>query len=277
MSQSIPTSSDHTIIMKDNERSYYNKEKNILGCIHYQRNIKIQANCCQKIFPCRLCHDANSDHFIIRSETKKMLCMECFTLQPVGQWCTSCGTKAARYYCNKCQFWDDSDKSIYHCDDCGMCRQGKGLGIDFHHCKTCNVCMEIAIKDTHKCIEHNLECDCPICGEYMFTSTIPVIVMACGHGIHKPCYKKHIQSSYQCPICLKSLGDMSLYFQQLEKELDCQPMPEAYRYHSSLIFCNDCENKSNTPYHFFHHRCQICFSFNTTVLKTIILDKTCST
>ncbi|KAI8341811.1 zinc-ribbon-domain-containing protein [Chlamydoabsidia padenii] len=272
---SVSSSPDHQSLPLHNEyeRSYHDKEKNILGCSHYRRNVKIQAACCQKIYPCRLCHDANSDHFIIRSETKNMLCMECMTLQPVGQWCHTCGTRAARYYCNKCQFWnDDPDKPTYHCNYCGICRQGKGLDIDFHHCKKCNVCMSISGKDKHKCIERNLESDCPICGEYMFTSMTAVIVMPCGHGIHKPCYKKHIQSSYQCPICLKSLSNMTFYFGQLEQELERQPMPDAYRHHVSLIFCNDCERKSETPYHFFHHRCQLCRSFNTSVLKTKILD-----
>lgn len=65
---------------------------------------------------------------------------------------------------------------------------------------------------------------------------------------------------------------MTFYFKQLEHELISQPMPEAYQHHSSLIFCNDCERKSETSYHFFHHKCQNCTSFNTTVLKTKILD-----
>ena len=61
--------------------------------------------------------------------------------------------------------------------DCGICRIGKGLGIDYFHCKKCNVCMAISLKGRHKCIERNLESDCPICGEYMFTSTTTVIFM----------------------------------------------------------------------------------------------------
>ena len=36
----------------------------------------------------------------------------------------------------KCKLWDDDPhKSIYHCNDCGICRIGKGLGKDFFHCK----------------------------------------------------------------------------------------------------------------------------------------------
>ncbi|ORZ20282.1 zinc-ribbon-domain-containing protein [Absidia repens] len=270
--QSLPNP-HHTLTALSNEKSYQDEEKNILGCPHYQRNVKIQADCCQKIFPCRHCHDENSDHAMVRSEIKNMLCMVCDTLQPAGQYCKTCNTRASRYYCHQCKFWNDSpDHPTYHCDACGICRQGKGIGIDFHHCEKCNVCLTMSAKDSHKCIERNLESDCPICGEYMFTSTTAVIVMVCGHGIHKTCYQQHIQNSYQCPICLKSLRDMTFYFRQLQNEMERQPMPLAYQNYRSLVFCNDCEQKSVAPYHFFHHRCQSCSSFNTTVLKTEIPD-----
>lgn len=112
-----------------------------------------------------------------RQDTKNMLCMICLKLQPAGQYCEYCNEQMACYYCDKCKLWDnDSSKSIYHCDECGICRQGKGLGEDFFHCKKCNICMSISMKQ-HKCIERNLECDCPICGEYLFTSTSTVIFM----------------------------------------------------------------------------------------------------
>lgn len=110
-----------------------------------------------------------------RHETKNMLCMLCLHLQPAAQHCRQCHQQMARYYCDKCKLWDnDPRKAIYHCDDCGICRQGKQE--DFFHCKKCNICMVKSMTD-HKCIERNLECDCPICGEYMFTSTTTVIFM----------------------------------------------------------------------------------------------------
>ena len=107
-----------------------------------------------------------------------MMCMHCHTVQPAGQECQSCQAKMSHYYCSECKLWDNDDrKNIYHCHDCGICRIGKGLGIDYFHCKKCNVCMAMSLKGRHKCIERNLECDCPICGEYMFTSTTTVIFM----------------------------------------------------------------------------------------------------
>ena len=108
------------------------------------------------------------------------MCMHCSTVQPAGQTCVnpSCLKEVARYYCADCKLWDDDPKkNIYHCKDCGICRIGKGLGRDYFHCTKCNVCMAISLKGRHKCIERNLESDCPICGEYMFTSTTTVIFM----------------------------------------------------------------------------------------------------
>ncbi|KAI8336927.1 zinc-ribbon-domain-containing protein [Blakeslea trispora] len=254
--------------------SYHNKVESILGCKHYRRNCKLQANCCQKLVSCRFCHDDAEEHTIVRQDTKQMLCMYCLQLQPAAQSCSECGQTMARYYCDKCKLWDDDPKkSIYHCDDCGICRQGKGLGEDFFHCKKCNICLSMSMTQ-HKCIERNLECDCPICGEYMFTSTSKVIFMPCGHCIHQHCYTAYIQTSYQCPTCLKSLGDMSEYFNRLDKDLELQPMPAEYEKYISHIFCNDCEQKTPAKYHFFYHKCGHCGSFNTTVLKTENTEET---
>ncbi|KAG0186145.1 hypothetical protein DFQ28_008261, partial [Apophysomyces sp. BC1034] len=166
------SSDDSDTTAKDNghSTSYQNESKKIYGCKHYQRKCKLQANCCGKIFTCRFCHDETTNHAIVRTDTKKMLCMLCLALQPAAQTCRECKTEMARYFCEKCKLWDnDPKKSIYHCDDCGICRQGKGLGQDFFHCKTCNVCMELKLKDNHRCIERNLESDCPICGDYNTT------------------------------------------------------------------------------------------------------------
>jgi uncharacterized CHY-type Zn-finger protein len=108
----------------------------VLGCQHYQRNVKLQCSTCQKWYTCRFCHDAAEDHTLIRKETKNMLCMLCACPQKASDVCRNCGVTTASYYCNICKLWDDHpEKSIYHCDECGICRRGKGLGKDFFHCK----------------------------------------------------------------------------------------------------------------------------------------------
>jgi hypothetical protein len=209
-----------------------------------------------------------------RKETQKMLCMVCSTVQNVGPCCTFTGCPRynlhTHYFCNECVFWDDdSRKNIFHCHDCGICRVGQGLGVDYFHCQKCNICLAMSMKGRHKCIERNLESDCPICGEYMFTSTSTVIFMPCGHCIHYKCHQEYIQTSYQCPTCFKSLTDMSEYFQRIDAMLSCHHMPPEYQNTTSLIYCNDCEKKSVTKYHFLYHKCQHCQGYNTKVLQTI--------
>lgn len=107
-----------------------------LGCVHYHRNVKLECYTCKKWYTCRFCHDEVEDHALIRRDTENMLCMLCGHPQPAGQICRQCDEQAAQYYCEICKLWDnDGKKSIYHCDDCGICRIGQGLGKDFFHCQ----------------------------------------------------------------------------------------------------------------------------------------------
>lgn len=115
------------------------EEPKVFGCPHYKRNIKLQCSSCERWYTCRFCHDEKEDHSLNRRETKNMLCMFCGFAQPAAEACVQCGERAAWYYCSVCKLWDDdSRKSIYHCDDCGICRVGQGLGKDFYHCKVCS-------------------------------------------------------------------------------------------------------------------------------------------
>ncbi|KAF9357983.1 hypothetical protein BGX26_002716 [Mortierella sp. AD094] len=254
---------------EDLKTTYHDQENGVLGCKHYKRGCKLKANCCGKWFNCRFCHDDVCDHSIVRNETKMMLCMHCKVIQSAAQNCCSCQAQMAHYFCDVCKLWDDdSQKPIYHCDDCGICRIGNGLNQDFFHCKKCNICMHINLKDNHKCIERNLECDCPICGEYMFTSTTTVIFMPCGHSIHAKCHEEYVKTSYQCPTCWKALADMSRYYQKIDSILAEQTMPPEYANIFSTVLCNDCEVKSQVPYHFLYHKCDKCKGYNTKVLET---------
>lgn len=107
-----------------------------LGCQHYKRNVKLQCFTCKRWYPCRFCHDAVENHSLDRKSTEHMLCMLCGSPQPAAEWCRKCGKLASWYYCSICKLWDDdNEKSIYHCNDCGICRIGQGLGKDFFHCK----------------------------------------------------------------------------------------------------------------------------------------------
>jgi hypothetical protein len=131
-----PTYASLRLLPQEQDSDQYGSISRPLGCQHYLRNVKLQCSTCHKWHTCRFCHDEAESHTLIRKETKNMLCMLCSCPQRAADVCVNCGITAARYYCNICKLWDDHpSKSIYHCDDCGICRRGEGLGKDFFHCK----------------------------------------------------------------------------------------------------------------------------------------------
>ncbi|KAL4913487.1 hypothetical protein BDW62DRAFT_220649 [Aspergillus aurantiobrunneus] len=245
-------------------------EEPCLGCSHYKRNVKLQCFDCKKWYTCRFCHDEVEDHHLNRSKTENMLCMLCGYAQPAAQYCKRCGELASDYYCVTCKLWDnDASKSIYHCNDCGICRIGKGIGKDFFHCKTCSVCLPISIETTHRCIERSTQCDCPICGDYMFTSPETVVFMRCGHSIHQRCLSEYSKSSYRCPICSKTITNMEATFRNLDRAIQSQPMPVDFKDTKAIITCNDCGTKSVVQYHWLGLRCDMCESYNTAQLSVL--------
>ncbi|KAI1293297.1 hypothetical protein F5Y03DRAFT_374214 [Xylaria venustula] len=245
-------------------------DERLFGCEHYRRNVKLQCSTCNRWYTCRFCHDKVEDHNLIRKETQNMLCMFCGIAQKAGQTCVSCEALAARYYCDICKLWsDDPDKPCYHCSDCGICRIGRGIGKDFYHCKKCCACIAIATRSDHKCIERAIDSDCPICGDYMFTSPRPVCFMRCGHSIHRECLDEHQQTSYKCPICNKSLLNMESQFRNLDLSIQAQPMPAEFRDARAIVLCHDCSAKSSTSYHWLGLKCGVCESYNTAQLQII--------
>lgn len=129
--------------------------------------------------------------------------------------------------------------------------------------------MSMSNVHSHKCIERVSDCDCPICGEYMFTSPRPVVFMLCGHGIHQACYYEHMKSSYKCPICSKSTVNMETQFRNLDRAIDSQPMPPQFQDTKAMVSCNDCYAKSAVKYHWLGLKCAICDSYNTAQLSIL--------
>ncbi|RKP21640.1 zf-CHY-domain-containing protein [Rozella allomycis CSF55] len=254
---------DTAVVVNDTDKDIEATKE--MGCKHYRRGNKIFAKCCGKWYVCRFCHNENETHEINRHKIEKMLCMKCNEVQDCAKECQNCGEVLGKYYCDICHFWDnDESKSIYHCHLCGICRIGKGLDIDFYHCMRCDACISIDQKNSHKCIEKRLQTDCPICFEDLFHSTR----QKCGHPIHNYCFEEYRQTNYVCPVCLKSVDDMSAFNAHLDEVLSQEVMPEQYKDVQAEISCNDCEKKSCTKYHFIYHKCQECGSYNTKVLGT---------
>lgn len=260
---------------KDNMERTYTVDKHgvkRLGCRHYIRGCKLRAACCDRLYTCRLCHDeAEETHVMDRTATTEILCMHCKTLQPVSGTCKneSCGKKFAMYFCDICVFYDDDEsRSVYHCHSCNVCRAGKGLGVDYFHCMKCNQCMNMKYQKGHVCVEKAMESNCPVCHQFMFTSTTPVKYLKCGHLLHTSCFEKYREEHISCPLCSKSLEEMMPIYQRLDQQLTAggrNAMPSQYRSVQCDIYCMDCNVKSTTAYHFLFNKCPKCCSYNTRV------------
>jgi hemerythrin superfamily protein len=205
---------------------HYNKEgETKLGCKHYARACKIRHPLTGQIFNCRLCceevREANGYRdlpVLDRNEVTEVMCMRCNTLQPAGPACISdkCRAKPrfAKYSCKICNLYDDSNKNIYHCPYCNVCRKGKGLGIDFRHCMRCNACISLKEYNDHVCIPQRLQGNCPICHEKLFESTAPLRGLPCGHVMHLSCFKLYVANSSRlgtiaCPYCKREFQNIN--------------------------------------------------------------------
>ena len=58
---------------------------------------------------------------------------------------------------------------------------------------------------------------------------------------------------------------MSFYWESIDNFLKDQQIPEEYQ-KKIEIFCNDCEKKSITDFHFIYHKCHLCNGYNTNVI-----------
>ncbi|CDR43629.1 CYFA0S12e02696g1_1 [Cyberlindnera fabianii] len=264
------------VLEEDTQPSYHDEDELVLGCAHYQRNCKMECPDCRKWCCCPKCHDEIvTDHKFKRERTRHVMCMHCWNVQAPSQFCDECDAQLALYFCEKCVLYDnDENKDIYHCDDCGICRLGLGLGQDFFHCKGCNACLSIELQNEHRCIERATQSDCPICGEYMFTSTKPVVFMSCGHAIHQTCFDDHSKHSYKCPTCQKTVLNMEAQFRVLDMEISLQPLPEPYCQWRCILTCNDCNARSSCSYHVLGLKCDNCKSYNTVQQKLIKPEET---
>ncbi|CAN1753668.1 Zinc finger protein BRUTUS-like At1g74770 [Linum perenne] len=252
----IPTTNEK--VLQGQHPSYQDPVKLTLGCKHYKRNCKLFAECCNQLYTCLRCHDELADHSVDRRAIEKMMCMNCLIIQPIQQTCAtiSCNNLSmAKYYCKICKLFDDG-REIYHCPFCNICRVGKGLGMDYFHCMKCNACMSKSLAK-HICREKCFDDNCPICRESIFTSSIPVKALPCGHLMHSPCFQDYTCNHYICPICSKSLGDMKVYFKMLDALLAEERTPDEYSSQSQ---------KGSARFHWVYHKCSLCGSYNTRLL-----------
>nr|XP_034896075.1 E3 ubiquitin-protein ligase RZFP34-like isoform X1 [Populus alba] len=235
-------------------------------------------------------------HDIPRHEVTKVICSLCDTEQDVKQNCINCGVCMGKYYCSKCKFFDDDvSKNQYHCDECGICRTGGKE--NFFHCNKCGCCYSMLMKDAHRCVERAMHHNCPVCFEvnkaiiqcntyvtkilksflilregfffffsiqFLFDTMRDITVLPCGHTIHLECLKEMEQHyRYSCPVCSKSICDLTRLWKKLDQEIAATPMPETYQNKMVWILCNDCGANSHVQFHIVAHKCFRCNSYNT--------------
>ncbi|KAF3011497.1 hypothetical protein E8E14_007559 [Neopestalotiopsis sp. 37M] len=143
------------------------------------------------------------------------------------------------------------------------------VSVGWEEGSTCNACLNINFENRHKCIERLLDCDCPICGEYMFNTTRGICHMKCGHTLHKDCWDEHIKHAYKCPICSKSIVNMETQFRRLDIAIETQPMPEKFQDTRAIVSCNDCSAKTTVKYHWLGLKCAVCQSYNTSQVQIL--------
>ncbi|KAG0420006.1 putative E3 ubiquitin-protein ligase RZFP34 [Dictyocoela roeselum] len=279
------------------------------GCPHYTNNCLLITPCCQRTYPCSLCHDKNESHKMKISATKFMICLFCGTTQNIRNECIVCNKEMATYFCAICNLFDE--RPFFHCDKCKMCFRGRLT--DFFHCNECRCCLEIALKDNHTHIENSLKGCCPICAEYFFESIKnvsdkkiiymdksvnpgdgydkdgfdsqnidntdyckkngairnnfdkrDVLILECGHPMHRDCYQLYKKTNYSCPICRKTMGDNEIMNKMIQELIENNPTKTGIMCN---IFCYDCRSVSSAKYVFLFNRCLNCASFNTRVTE----------
>lgn len=245
------------------ETSIFKNNTNII-CNHYQRGCEVKCNICDKFYPCRLCHDQFEDHKLDRFTINTIRCKRCKFIQTPSQRCQRCQNLFGFYYCQQCRLWEFKNKCIFHCDKCGICRIGKKQ--DYIHCDKCNMCiLKSHYLKGHKCVENSTKSNCPVCNEYMFDSVDKNIsILKCGHSMHQECLNNLLKKKqYQCPLCKKSVVDMKEHWLAKDQLANLEIIPMSYLNKRLIIFCNDCEKKSDIKFSFEYRKCTCCGGYNT--------------
>lgn len=241
-------------------------------CVHYQRLCLVECPflTCKKFTKCRICHDSMvTDHQFDRFSVRNVMCINCREIQDVGYECKKCNTVFAKYYCDVCHLFENStEKEIFHCKDCGICRVGK---VDAYlHCVNCNLCINKELYNNHKCFANTWN-DCPVCMEELKKSIKQLFLLPCGHGMHVECLKTLLSNDYRCPLCKKSIGDMSTAWDKMTNDLNqmrgniqIDLITSAGEPIKKTCMCNDCGKMFEVNRNVFNmYSCPDCKSFNS--------------
>ncbi|KAI4378904.1 hypothetical protein MLD38_016323 [Melastoma candidum] len=86
--------------------------------------------------------------------------------------------------------------------------------------------------------------------QYLFDSLKYTTAMKCGHTMHRKCLGEMLKrDKYCCPICSRSVIDISRSRKRLDEEIEATVMPDDYRYKKVWILCNDCSDTTEVYFH----------------------------
>jgi hypothetical protein len=91
--------------------------------------------------------------------------------------------------------------------------------------------------------------------------------------MHAYCFNEYLKTNFICPLCGKSLADLTDLYKNIDEQIKTHVLPDEVQNWKSDIFCNDCEKRSITKFHFMYHKCQHCESFATIIKNTIKEDE----
>ncbi|CAI2378624.1 unnamed protein product [Moneuplotes crassus] len=250
-----------------------------LGCGHYKRKCALQCSECKEFHICRFCHDdihehnikdLKKSHKIDRHNIEAVKCLECEHVQKPDQTCENCGIEFAKYFCPKCNLYDEEgeEKELYHCDDCKICRQGGGD--NSYHCQGCDICLPISMRDEHQCTNFR-NVQCPICFEDFFSIRDSGCRLKCGHLLHSECFDEYFKTSFSCPICKKFPFDNETklkIYAGIDEQIDNTLMSEELQNLTVDILCNDCNKYSLTNFNVVALKCPECLGYNTAQVRS---------
>eukprot|EP00703_Trepomonas_sp_PC1_P001926 JAP94680.1 CHY zinc finger domain-containing protein [Trepomonas sp. PC1] len=236
-----------------------------IGCEHYISNVALFCEECQQWFNCKRCHDE-----IVESHKMKpygqIQCYQCGLIQNPQELCQQCDLQLYNYACERCNifcFLSNSLSPCYHCEKCNQCE----VGIEMYktNCQNCNKCFINFQK--HICLKDQV---CPICQDGFENSQDGMIILPCGHYIHRTCRLQLLESQdVKCPICRKLIltGEAKQAYELVceQKYLE-EILPPVWENKFIWATCNECHQRFLAQQHPVGYRCANieCLSWNTT-------------
>ncbi|KAJ4837969.1 hypothetical protein Tsubulata_031782 [Turnera subulata] len=246
------------------------------GCSHYRRRCRIRAPCCNEIFDCRHCHNEAKNninverklrHDMPRHQVRQVICSLCGTEQDIIFllrswklliWCTlaiiwintqyylfTAMNRFNNFVSAVVYAWGNTSVRLASCLMMIYLRSNIIVMV-VGSAELEGVEISFTVTSVGQCIMTVLFALSSLTDylQYLFESRSDVTVMPCGHTIHENCLKEmreHYQ--YACPLCSKSVCDMSKVWEKYDTEIAATPMPEPYQnklvcYSSSLSHYN---------------------------------------